>query len=532
MKKHTGLLSVENLSVAFRHGEAFMRVVNNISFTVQSGEKVAIVGESGSGKSVTALSIMGLHNRAQVDYPGGSIVHEDRNLLTLPENELRMIRGRDIAMIFQEPMTSLNPVYPIGEQLIEPLIVHKGFTRNQAREHMLGLLRAVEIEHPERRFGDYPHMLSGGQRQRVMIAMALACNPKLLIADEPTTALDVTIQAEVMRLLDRLQAEFNMAILLISHDLNLVRRFADKILVMKSGRIVEQAGAETLFKAPKDPYTVHLINSQPQAAPLQPAGSETLLTVRNLACHFPVRQGFLRRTIDVIRAVDQVDVELKAGETVGIVGESGSGKSTLARCILRLQQCSGDIKFEGRELQHKSQGELRPLRKEMQVVFQDPYSSLSPRMTVEGILTEGLNVHFPGLKAEEKKRRCRDILQEVGLDGSMLSRYPHEFSGGQRQRIAIARVIILKPKLLILDEPTSALDVSIQAQLLQLLRNLQQNYRISYLFISHDLRVIRSIAHRVLIMRQGKVVEQGDAREVFRQPAHEYTRALLDAALL
>jgi microcin C transport system ATP-binding protein len=532
MKKQTGLLSVENLSIAFRQGGSSVQVVNDISFTVGTGEKVAIVGESGSGKSVTALSIMGLHNREQVDYPGGRIVHEDRNLLTLSENELRRIRGRDIAIIFQEPMTSLNPVYTIGEQLIEPLIVHKGFTRNQAREHMLGLLRAVEIEHPERRFDDYPHMLSGGQRQRVMIAMALACNPGLLIADEPTTALDVTIQAEVMRLLERLQAEFNMAILLISHDLNLVRRFADKILVMKSGRIVEQASAEALFKSPKDPYTVHLIKNQPQSAPLPPAGSETLLNVRGLACHFPVRQGFLRRTIDVIRAVDRVDVELRAGETVGIVGESGSGKSTLARCILRLQKCGGDIKFDGRELQHKSQAELRPLRKEMQIVFQDPYSSLSPRMTVEGILAEGLNVHFPGIKAEEMRRRCRDILQEVGLDGSMLSRYPHEFSGGQRQRIAIARVIILKPKLVILDEPTSALDVSIQAQLLQLLRNLQQNYRISYLFISHDLRVIRSIAHRVLIMRQGKVVEQGDAREVFRQPAHEYTRALLDAALL
>jgi microcin C transport system ATP-binding protein len=524
------LLSVENFSMAFGRGDA---VVDRISFTVSPGEKLAMVGESGSGKSVSALAIMGLHDRRMVNYASDSrIVYAGRNLLALPEAELQAIRGRDIAMIFQEPMTSLNPVYPVGEQLIEPLLVHKGWSRRQAAKHMIDLLHAVEIDRPAERFNDYPHMLSGGQRQRVMIAMALACNPKLLIADEPTTALDVTIQAEVLALLERLQREFNMAVLLISHDLNLVRRYADRILVMKSGEIVEQADTKTLFAAPADAYTRHLLNSQPHGEPVPLGDSQPLLKVQQLACHFPIRKGFLKRTVGVIKAVDAVDVELRTGETVGIVGESGSGKTTLAKCILRLQSCRGEIVFNKHALQGKSQSALRGLRKDMQIVFQDPYSSLSPRMTVQQLLTEGLDVHFPELSKQEKRRRCCQALAEVGLQEMMLSRYPHEFSGGQRQRIAIARVIILKPRLLVLDEPTSALDVSVQSQLLELLKNLQQRYGISYLFISHDLRVIRTIAHRLIVMRQGKIVEQGETRRVFEQPAHAYTRALLAAALL
>jgi microcin C transport system ATP-binding protein len=526
------LLSIENLSVAFGAGRP---VVDQVSFTIQPGEKLALVGESGSGKSVTALSILRLHDPAQTHYPSGRIVLDQRELLGMPESDVRRVRGRDVAMIFQEPMTSLNPVYSVGEQLIEPLLLHEGLDRKAAWARGVELLGLVGLPEPARRMEDFPHTLSGGQRQRVMIAMALACRPKLLVADEPTTALDVTIQKQILDLLDRLQREFNMAVLLITHDLSVVRRFADRVCVMQKGCIVEQGPMEQVFTAPTHPYTRQLLASRPEplgAGDRVDTGHAPLLDATNVVCHFPVRRGVLRRQVDVVRAVDGVDFQVRPGETVGIVGESGSGKSTLGFCLLRLQSCRGEIRFDGKDIVALSQRELRPLRRDFQVVFQDPYSSLSPRMTVEQIVGEGLKVHFPKLTATERRAKVQAVLEEVGLSEQMMSRYPHEFSGGQRQRIAIARAVVLEPKLLLLDEPTSALDVSIQKQVLLLLRDLQRRHRMSYLFISHDLKVVRAVAHRVIVMRQGKVVESGATEQLFSNPQHDYTRLLLSASLL
>ncbi len=531
------LLSIERLSVSFGRPSQYADAVREASFDIHAGEKLALVGESGSGKSVTALSILQLHDPRQTHYPGGSIRFQGRELMGLGEAELRAIRGRDIAMIFQEPMTSLNPLYSIGEQLIEPLLAHEHMSKPAARVRMVELLARTGIPEPEKRFEDFPHMLSGGQRQRVMIAMALACSPKLLIADEPTTALDVTIQAQILELLEDLQKEFSMAVLLITHDLNLVRRFADRICVMQQGRIVEQAPVAELFAAPQHSYTRHLLQSQPQrlvsseevrALEARPP----LLEASGVSCKFTSKAGFLRRTVSTVQAVDDAGLFLRSGETLGIVGESGSGKTTLGMCLLRLQDCTGQIRFNGADLAALKQRQLRPLRRDFQVVFQDPYSSLSPRLTVEQIVGEGLGIHFPRLDRRQRRERIVAIMDEVGLEESMLWRYPHEFSGGQRQRIAIARVAVLEPKLILLDEPTSALDVSVQKQVLDLLRGLQQRHGMSYLFITHDLRVIRAMAHRMIVMQSGKVVEAGETEALFESPRQEYTRTLLRASLL
>ena len=528
------LLSIRNLEVAFGlPPEPLTTVVRDISFDLYEGQKLAIVGESGSGKSVTALSILKLHDIRQTHYLQGEIKFNGTNILSLNENEMRKIRGQDIAMIFQEPMTALNPVYRIGEQLIESLIVHKNMSRTKARTHMIELLDRTGIVEPDKRFDAYPHMLSGGQRQRVMIAMALACQPKLLIADEPTTALDVTIQAQIVELLEDLQKEFGMAVLMITHDLNMVKRFADYVCVMKDGEIVEQNNVADLFANTQHEYTQHLLNSQPETLVSEQQGKKEveLLKAKDIRCYFPIKAGFFNKKIGDVKAVDNVSIVLNQAETLGIVGESGSGKTTLGMCLLRLQSCEGNIVINGNTISDLSQRKLRPLRKDMQVVFQDPFSSLSPRMNIKQIIEEGLLIHFPKLSEVERFEKIKLMLDEVGLEESMLTRYPHEFSGGQRQRIAIARVVILEPKLILLDEPTSALDVSVQKQVLELLNKLQQKHKISYLFITHDLRVIRAMAHKVIVMRNGQVVEEGLTEILFENPKEQYTKTLLQASL-
>ena len=528
------LLSIKNLEVAFGlPPEPLTSVVHEINFDIYEGQKLALVGESGSGKSVTAHSILQLHDRRQTHYLNGEIQFSGKNLLSFNEDEMRKIRGQDIAMIFQEPMTALNPVYRIGEQLIESLIVHKNMTRAKARSHMIDLLDRTGIVEPDKRFDAYPHMLSGGQRQRVMIAMALACQPKLLIADEPTTALDVTIQAQIIELLEELQKEFGMAVLMITHDLNMVNRFADYVCVMKEGGIVEQNNVKELFTSTQHEYTNQLLNSQPETLVKEiSSGSEVkLLSADNIRCYFPIKAGFFNKKIGDVKAVDGVSLELNQSETIGIVGESGSGKTTLGMSLLRLQDCEGEIVLNGNMISKLNQRELRPLRKEIQVVFQDPYSSLSPRMTIKQIIEEGLKIHFPKLSSQERYQRIKNIMLEVDLEESMLSRYPHEFSGGQRQRIAIARVVVLEPELILLDEPTSALDVSVQKQVLTLLNDLQQKHNISYLFITHDLRVIRAMAHKVIVMRNGKMIESGSTEKLFEEPKENYTKTLLQASL-
>ena len=537
MSQNGPLLAVDRLSLRFGRGEEAADVLHEVSFTVASGEKYALVGESGSGKTVTALSILKLHDPTQVTYTNGRVLFGGRDLLSQDEAQIRKVRGREIAMIFQEPMTSLNPVYPIGVQLMEPLLVHQGLDRVRARQRMIELLDRTGIVEPQKRFDAFPHMLSGGQRQRVMIAMALACSPELLIADEPTTALDVTIQAQILELLEDLQKEFSMAVLLITHDLNLVRRFADRVGVMQDGRIVEQGDLETIFSTPREDYTRTLLASRPERR-VDPAETTRLrqaprlVELAQIGCTFPIRSGFWRKQVGEVKAVDDASLHLHSGETLGIVGESGSGKSTLGFCLLRLQDCQGAITFNGTRLDGQSQRALRPLRRDMQVVFQDPYSSLSPRLTVEQIVGEGLRIHFPQLERAARRARVLQVLEEVGLSADMLWRYPHEFSGGQRQRIAIARVVVLEPKLILLDEPTSALDVSVQRQVLDLLSELQRRHGMSYIFISHDLAVIRAMAHRIVVMRQGRIVEEGETEALFSAPREAYTQQLLRASLL
>jgi len=531
------LLRVDRLAVHFgAHGQS-TEAVREASFSITPGEKLALVGESGSGKTATALAIMRLHDSQATRYPRGSIRFQDRDVLSLDDEQVRALRGRDIAMIFQEPMTALNPLQSIGEQLMEPLLVHQGLTRAAARERMLTLLGRVGFSDPESRFAAFPHMLSGGQRQRAMIAMALACSPKLLIADEPTTALDVTLQLQILELLDELQTEFSMAVLFITHDLNLVRRFADRVCVMQDGCTVETGAVAEVFARPGHPYTRTLLDSRPRrlVAPDESsrlAGAPELLRLSDLHCRFELRSGFFSRSRGELRALDGVSLSVRAGETLGVVGESGSGKTTLAQCLLRLQACEGAIEFDGTRLDQLSQGRLRGLRRNFQVVFQDPYSSLSPRLTVEQIIGEGLQVHFPTQDRATRRARVERALEEVGLERDMLWRYPHEFSGGQRQRIAIARAVVLEPRLLVLDEPTSSLDASVQKQVLELLRELQVRHGLSYLFITHDLAVIRAMSHRLVVMREGRIVEQGETEGLFRAPQHEYTRALLQASLL
>ena len=526
------LLEVDNLTLEFGvAGGARARVLDGVSFFVKPGERYALVGESGSGKTVCALSILRLNDETQAHYPSGSIRFAGNDVLRLGPDAVRAIRGRDVGMIFQEPMTSLNALYTIGDQITEPLIMHLGMSREKAKTRAIDLLERARINEPRKRFDAFPHTLSGGQRQRVMIAMALACDPKLLIADEPTTALDVTIQAQIIELLEDLQKEFSMAVLMITHDLNLVRRFAERIGVMQSGQIVEQGSVGDLFANPRHAYTKHLLASEPTPMTGARPGNDNLLQARNIRCYFPVRGGWLRRRIGEVKAVDNVSLDLNVGETLGIVGESGSGKTTLGLCIVRLQNCLGGVRFAGTELSGMDERALRPQRRGFQVVFQDPFSSLSPRMIVEDIVGEGLKVHFPQLSVTQRRERVINILREVGLDEGVLWRYPHEFSGGQRQRIAIARAAVLEPKLILLDEPTSSLDASVQKQVLELLRRLQVRHGLSYLFITHDLRVVRAIAHRILVMRDGLVVEEGDTEALFSAPRDAYTKALLSASL-
>jgi len=519
------LLRVSDLSIRFGAVEA----VRHVSFDIAPGETLALVGESGSGKSVTALSVLKLLPRNATI--AGSIRYGGDDLLAVPEARLRAVRGNDIGMIFQEPMSSLNPVHTIGRQVGEVLAVHQGLRRTAARRRTLELLHAVGIHDPESRLADYPHQLSGGQRQRVMIAMALANGPKLLIADEPTTALDVTVQAQILALLKRLQQENGLAMLFITHDLSIVRRIADRVCVMTGGEIVETGPVETIFAAPWHDYTRHLLAAAPRGEPLVPApDAAPVVEARDLKVWFPVRRGLLRRTVGHIRAVDGVDLTIRKGETLGVVGESGSGKSTLGYAIMRLIGSSGRIVVMGQDVQAGSWRGLRPLRRHMQIVFQDSFGSLSPRLSVGQIVEEGLWVHMPRLTAAERAGRVEAAMQEVGLDPAAAGRYPHEFSGGQRQRIAIARALVLEPDFLVLDEPTSALDVSIQAQVVDLLRDIQARRGLSYLFISHDLRVVRAIAHRLIVMRHGTVVEAGPTAAIFADPREDYTRQLIAAA--
>jgi microcin C transport system ATP-binding protein len=519
------LLSVRDLTIRFGAFEA----TRGIGFDIAPGETLALVGESGSGKSVTALSVLKLlPPTASI---GGTIALEGKNLATASEAELRGVRGNDVGMIFQEPMSSLNPVHTIGRQVGEILEVHQGLRKTAARERTVALLTEVGIPDPASRIDDFPHQLSGGQRQRVMIAMALANNPKLLIADEPTTALDVTVQAQILTLLKSLQQKHGMAMLFITHDLTIVRKIADRVCVMTRGEIVETGPTAEVFANPQHAYTQKLLAAAPRGAPVLPqADAETLVEAKDLKVWFPIRRGLLRRTVGHVRAVDGVDVSVAKGQTLGVVGESGSGKSSLGYALLRLIPSRGRIVVLGEDIEGRSARAMRPMRRHMQIVFQDPFGSLSPRMSVREIVAEGLKVHMPRLTQGEREERVRAVLEEVGLDPASADRYPHEFSGGQRQRIAIARALVLEPDFLVLDEPTSALDISIQAQVIDLLRDVQKRRGLSYLFISHDLRVVKALAHDLVVMRNGKVVEAGPAAAIFAQPRDPYTRQLLAAA--
>ena len=525
------LIQVDNLSVRFGEKSKAVDAVKNVSFTIKQGETLALVGESGSGKSVTALSLMKLLPYPKASHPTGEIFYKGANILSMDELQLQNLRGDQISMIFQEPMTSLNPLHTIEKQIGESLWLHKQLKGDAAKTRIIELLNLVGIRDPESRLDSYPHQLSGGQRQRVMIAMALANEPKLLIADEPTTALDVTIQKQILELLQSIQQQLGMAILLITHDLNIVRYYAHRVCVMYQGKVVESATTSALFGNPQQEYTRSLLSAEPtgQPAPIE-TDAQTLLTTNSLKVWFPIKRGLFGRTVDYVKAVNNIDLTLKQGETIGIVGESGSGKTTLGLAILRLIKSEGAITFKQQRIDDLNQKSIKPLRRQLQVVFQDPYGSLSPRMTVGECIAEGLSVHGIGNKADQEARII-ESLTEVGLDPDVRHRYPHEFSGGQRQRIAIARALILKPEIIILDEPTSALDRTVQVQIVELLKQLQDKHKLSYIFISHDLAVVKALSHHVLVMKQGDVVEQGAATELFNAPKHSYTQALLDAAL-
>ena len=527
----TALLAVRDLSVSFAVDGGEVEAVRHVSFDIGRGESVALVGESGSGKSVTALSIMQLLPYPTARHPSGSIRLSGDELVGAPEAMMQRVRGDRIAMIFQEPMTSLNPLHTIEKQVNEVLRVHKRLSRSAARARTLELLRLVGLPEAERRLDAYPHQLSGGQRQRVMIAMALANEPDLLIADEPTTALDVTIQAQILALLGQLKAKFGMALLLITHDLAVVRKMVERVCVMSAGEIVEAGAAREVFESPRHPYTRRLLAAEPRPMARTPrTDAPAVMEAQDVRVWFPIRRGLLRRTVSHVKAVDGVSLAVREGQTVGVVGESGSGKTTLGLALLRLQSCQGRIRFAGLDLQSMRANALRPLRREMQVVFQDPFAALSPRMSVAQIVGEGLGVHGIGATPAERRDLIDTALREVGLDPALRDRYPHEFSGGQRQRIAIARAMIVKPRFVVLDEPTSALDMSVQAQVVDLLRELQARHRLAYLFISHDLRVIRAVSDEILVMRDGRVVEQGPTARIFEQPEQAYTRALMAAA--
>ncbi|SFJ01213.1 ABC transporter ATP-binding protein [Aerobium aerolatum] len=525
------LLSVRDLSVAFSQGGKESLAVDHVSFDVGRGETVALVGESGSGKSVSALSVLKLLPYPAASHPSGEILFHGENLLGKDDKALRKVRGNKITMIFQEPMTSLNPLHTIQQQIGEILKIHRGMGDAAARERTLELLNEVGIREPEKRLGAYPHQLSGGQRQRVMIAMSLANEPELLIADEPTTALDVTVQAQILELLAGLKQKNGMSMLFITHDLGIVRRIADRVCVMTKGKIVETGPTKEIFDNPQHEYTRHLLAAEPKGMP--PAAdpdAPTVLKGDGMKVWFPIKQGFFRKTVDHVKAVDGVDVEVKAGQTLGVVGESGSGKTTLGLALSRMISSQGRITLGDRQIDQYSFKQMRPLRREMQIVFQDPFGSLSPRMSVSEIIEEGLKIHEPQLSADDRDDLVVDVLQEVGLDAQTRFRYPHEFSGGQRQRIAIARAMVLKPRFVMLDEPTSALDMSVQAQVVDLLRELQRKHQLAYLFISHDLKVVRALSNTVIVMRAGNVVETGTSEQIFRDPQTDYTKALISAA--
>ncbi|MGB9385433.1 MAG: ABC transporter ATP-binding protein [Pseudolabrys sp.] len=525
------LLSICDLSIAFGHGAREVLAVDRVSFEIRKGETMALVGESGSGKSITALSVMKLLPYPAAHHPSGSIKFQGRELLTMSERQIRDVRGNDITIIFQEPMTSLNPLHTIEKQIREILSLHQGLNAGAARAKIIELLGQVGIPDPAGRLGSYPHQLSGGQRQRVMIAMALANKPDLLIADEPTTALDVTVQAQILKLLKDIQTQLGMSMLFITHDLGIVRKLADRVCVMQRGKIVEQGEVERVFTAPEHPYTRALLAAEPKPDPALPRpDAPIVIETKDLKVWFPVKRGVMRKVVGHIKAVDGVSIELRKGETLGVVGESGSGKTTLGLAILRLISSTGPIVFMGHAIEGLKFKQMRPFRHDMQIVFQDPYGSLSPRMAVSDIVEEGLWVHHPGLSRTEREQRVVAALTDVGLDPATRFRYPHEFSGGQRQRIAVARALALEPTFIVLDEPTSALDMLIQSQMVDLLRDLQKRHDLTYMFISHDLRVVAALASRLLVMRNGKMVEEGAAAELFKAPKTEYTRALFAAA--
>jgi microcin C transport system ATP-binding protein len=525
------LLSVRDLSVDFDVPDGTVHAVRNVSFDIHAGETLALVGESGSGKSVTALSVLQLLPYPVAKHPSGTIRFKGEEMLGAAPDALRRVRGDRISMIFQEPMTSLNPLHTVEKQIGEVLLLHKGMAPSAAHTRVLELLGLVGIRDAEQRLTAYPHELSGGQRQRVMIAMALANEPDLLIADEPSTALDVTIQAQILKLLKELQTRFGMAMLFITHDLGVVQKVADRVCVMQDGEIVEAGDTGAVFERPEHPYTKRLIEAEPKGEKT-PMGADAPVVLEgdDVKVWFPIKKGVFRRTVDYVRAVDGISLTVHEGQTVGVVGESGSGKTTLGMALLRLQSSDGGIVFEGRAIDMLGSKELRPLRREMQVVFQDPYGSLSPRMSIGQIIAEGLKVHGVGVDAAARDRLVVEALEEVDLDPDTRHRYPHEFSGGQRQRIAVARAMVLKPRFVVLDEPTSALDRSVQAQIVDLLRDLQTRHKLAYLFISHDLRVVRALSDHVIVMRNGKVVEQGSTDQIFHTPQAAYTKALLTAA--
>ncbi len=525
----SNLLQIRDLSVTFHTEDGTVEAVKNVSLDIAPGETLALVGESGSGKSMTALTTVQLQpDAAEVS---GSVTYEGTEMISAPQNDLRRIRGNDISFIFQEPMTSLNPLHTIRKQIAESLKLHQGIKGAEADQRVIELLTRVGIRDPETRLDDWPHQMSGGQRQRVMIAMALANKPKLLVADEPTTALDVTIQAQILELLAKLQKDEGLSMLFITHDLGIVRKVAQRVAVMQHGEIVETGATADVFDHPQHPYTRTLLEAEPSGItdPV-PQGADTLLEADKVRVWFPIKRGLLKRTVGHVKAVTDIDLTLKAGETLGVVGESGSGKTTLALALMRLLASEGRIKFDGRDVQKMAKRDLRALRRDMQIVFQDPYGSLSPRMSVVEIVAEGLGVHGLGDRALSKRDAVAAALTEVGLKPQMMDRYPHEFSGGQRQRIAIARAMILKPRFVVLDEPTSALDMTVQTQIVELLRDLQRKYQLGYLFISHDLKVVRALAHKLIIMRQGEVVETGLSERLFERPTTEYARALMAAA--
>ncbi len=531
MAEKNDFLAIKDLSVSFRSGSRETLAVDRISFDIQKGETVALVGESGSGKSVTALSIMRLLPYPAASHPSGQIFLNGEDLMQTPLKDMRRVRGNDITMIFQEPMTSLNPLHTVEQQVGEILKIHRGMRDDAARARVLELLDKVGIQQPEKRLGAYPHQLSGGQRQRVMIAMALANEPELLIADEPTTALDVTVQAQILKLLRQLQLDTGMSMLLITHDLGIVRKVADRVCVMTGGKIVEQGKTKTIFERPKHAYTKHLLAAEPKGdPPVMNENAPVIMEGKDIKVWFPIKRGLMRRTVDYVKAVDGIDVTVRAGQTLGIVGESGSGKTTLGLALLRLISSKGKIAFVGKSIDAYSLREMRPLRKDMQIVFQDPYGSLSPRMSIAQIVEEGLIVQGHDLTFADRRKLVAEALREVGMEPDIMDRYPHEFSGGQRQRIAVARAMVLKPKFVMLDEPTSALDMSVQAQIVDLLRDLQDRHDLAYLFISHDLKVVRALAGEVIVMRHGKVVEQGLSKQIFEAPEDPYTRALITAA--